>query len=471
MIPSLAAAASLLSPAYLGLEWDYTLRNVVLGSAVLGVVGGVFGCFATLRRQSLLGDALAHAALPGVCLAFILTGAKSALPLMIGAALSGWVGTLALLAIVRRSRIKEDAALGIVLSVFFGAGILLLTRIQHSGEAAQSGLDRFLFGQAATLLARDVRTMAALGAVSLAIVWLLFKEFKLLAFDPDFAASIGFAPTPLTILLTSLIVVAVVIGLQTVGVVLMVAMLITPAAAARQWTDRLGRMLILAAAFGATAGGTGALLSSQAARLPTGPTTVLLATGIAAISVLAAPRRGVLWAEARRWRHARRLAVEATLRDLADLTAPAASGANGTAALAMTPVTTSDLAAKRGESASTVVPALRTLARRGFVERAGRSGWRLSPAGAARAERIAYQERLWKAYLARQMDLPVDAVHHGAAELERVLPAAVLASLEAELAAAQRSEGAAPGGLPGGTISHPTSPVPSAPSPVRGGER
>ena len=437
--------------AVLGFEWDYTLRNVVFGSAILGVVGGVFGCFATLRRQSLLGDALAHAALPGVCLAFMLTGAKSALALMVGAALSGLVGTLVLLAIVRRSRIKEDAALGIVLSVFFGVGILLLTRIQHSGDAAQSGLDRFLFGQAATLLARDVRTMAAVGGVALALVWLLYKEFKLLTFDPDFAASIGFPTTPLTILLTSLIVVAVVIGLQTVGVILMVALLIAPASAARQWTDRLGTMLFLAGAFGAASGVTGAVLSSRVSRLPTGPTIVLIATGIAAVSVLLAPQRGILWAEVSRWRHRRRLQLAGILRDLAEL-----AGATGQGELGA-PVPLAALAAKRGQSPRAVNRLVRILGRRGLLARvrAPAPGWCLTAAGAAAAIEALRQERLWKLYLARQMDLPVEAIHHGAAEIERVLAPDVITSLEADLAAEDRSGGTAAAAADGRSAAEP----------------
>ena len=433
------AALVAVPPALLGLEWDYTLRNVVLGSAIIGAVGGVFGTFATLRRQSLLGDALAHAALPGVCLAYLLTGAKTSLALLLGAAASGLVGTLVLLAITRQSRVKEDAALGVVLSVFFGGGILLLTRIQHTGQAAQSGLNQFLFGQAATLLAADVRLMAILGTITVAIVWLLFKEFKLLAFDPDFAASLGFAPTPMAILLTSLIVVAVVIGLQTVGVVLMVAMLIAPPTAARQWTDRLSMMTLLAAAFGAIAGVGGAVLSSEVARLPTGPTAVLVATLLAAVSILAAPRRGIIWSAVGDRRRRSRLAAEGVLRDLAG----AGDGRGG--------ITVRELAARRGQAPAAVGRALRRLARAGWAAPAAvmADGWRLTAAGADAAALALHRERLWKLYLARQMDLPLEAVHHGADEIERVLTPRVLAALETELATEPGFAGPVPVGAGG----------------------
>src|SRR5688572_15324146 len=193
-----------------------------------------------LRRQGLLGDTLAHAALPGICLAFLLTGAKTQIVLLLGAALAGWVGTMLLLVIVRRTVLSEDAALGIVLSTFFGIGITLLTYINRRDDANQAGLDSYLFGQAAALIEEDVINFAVLGGIALALVLLFYKELKLLTFDAEFAGSLGFGTTKLSVLLTSLIVVAVVIGLQTVGVVLMAAMLIGPAAAARQWTNRLG---------------------------------------------------------------------------------------------------------------------------------------------------------------------------------------------------------------------------------------
>jgi manganese/zinc/iron transport system permease protein len=282
---------------------DYTLRNVALGSAILGVVGGVLGAFAVLRGQGLLGDALAHAALPGICLAYLVSGEKTPLVLLIGAGIAGWLGTLLIIQVTRLTRIKEDAALGIVLAVFFGLGIVLLTFIQKRNDANQAGLDKYIFGQAATLVASDVALMAVLGGVVLLTVGLFYKEFKLLTFDVEFAASIGLPVRGLNILLTSLTVVAVLIGLQTVGVVLMAAMLIAPAAAARQWTDRLGTMIALAALFGATAGVGGALISVSAARVPTGPMIVLCATAIVAASLLFAPRRGLLWEALRRRRN------------------------------------------------------------------------------------------------------------------------------------------------------------------------
>lgn len=264
---------------------NYTLRTVALGTAALGAVSGAVGSFAVLRRQSLLGDAISHAALPGVVLAYLLTQSKSPLVLVLGAAAAGWLGTLVVLAVTRTSRIPFDSALGMVLSVFFGFGVVLLGYSQKTGDAGQAGLNNFLFGQAATLLSSDLHVIAGLGAGAVIVLALFWKEFKVLSFDPDFTASLGFPVRGLNVLLSSLLVLAIVIGLQAVGVVLMSALVIAPAVAARQWTDRLGVMVILAAVFGATAGLVGTVVSDSY-RLPTGPAIVLCATAWVLVSLV-----------------------------------------------------------------------------------------------------------------------------------------------------------------------------------------
>ncbi|MBI5575915.1 MAG: metal ABC transporter permease [Deltaproteobacteria bacterium] len=298
------------------LATDYTLQSVALGTAALGIVNGVLGSFAVLRKQSLLGDAISHAALPGIALVFLLTGSKSTASLLLGAAAAGWLGTLLVMGIVGNTRIKYDSALGLTLSVFFGFGLVLLTYIQRMPVAAQAGLDRFLFGQAATLLRRDLATIAVPGAAILVLVAAFWKEFKLLSFDPDYGESLGFSTRPLDILLTTLLVAAIVTGLQTVGVVLMSAMVVAPAAAARQWTDRLGAMVAISGFFGALSGVCGVLISSSASRMPTGPTIVLALSFLVFVSLLFAPNRGLLWGAVRERAGRRRLQTDAVLSDL-----------------------------------------------------------------------------------------------------------------------------------------------------------
>ena len=298
---------------------DGTLRVVALGAGVLGCVSGALGSYAVLRRQSLVGDAVSHAALPGIVLAFMLTGSKVPLVLMLGAAASGWLATLAVGWIVTRSRVRYDAALALMLATFFGLGLLLLTHIQRTAGAAQAGLDRYLFGQAAALLWSDVISMAVLGIAAISVCLLLWKELKLVAFDADYGATLGLPMTRLDVVLTALLVVAIVIGLQTVGVILMSAMLVAPAAAARQWSNRLGPLMVIAAAIGAASGVTGAVLSSMVPRLPTGPTVVLVLTVAVVISLLMAPARGLIWQRLQMRRHRQRLPVRAVLLQLAAL--------------------------------------------------------------------------------------------------------------------------------------------------------
>ncbi len=298
------------------LSKNYTFQIIFLGTLILGITSGCLGTFAVLRRQSLLGDAIAHATLPGVCIAFLLTGSKSPLVLLFGAMISGWIGTLLISLITENTRIKKDSALGIILSIFFGFGIMLITIIQRMPSAAKSGLDKLLFGSAATLLKQDVTLMIILSITTLLIVFLLWKEFKLIVFDQEFAKSVGLPINFLNTLLTSLIVISIVIGLQTVGVVLMSALLVAPAAAARQWTNRLSIMIMLSAFFGAFSGVAGALTSSLIPNLPTGPTIVIFVSFFVFVSLLFAPNRGLLWDWIRTYQNRRKILTTSMLKNL-----------------------------------------------------------------------------------------------------------------------------------------------------------
>ncbi|MDF2869186.1 MAG: hypothetical protein K0R05_761 [Anaerocolumna sp.] len=273
---------------------DYTFQTVALGSAILGLISGVLGSFAVLRKQSLLGDGVSHAALPGVVLAFILTGSKDTEVLLLGALIFGLLATLFMISIVKHTRIKFDSALALVMSVFFGLGLVLLTYVQKIPNSNQAGLKRFIFGQASTLLKRDVYFMIICGIILLAVIILFWKEFKLYIFDSEYARSLGFPAQKLNLLLSFLIVMAIIIGLQTVGVILMSAMLIAPAVAARQWTNRFWVMVSLSALFGAISGISGTVASSLTTKLPTGPAIVVIVSTIVIFSVLFAPGRGIV---------------------------------------------------------------------------------------------------------------------------------------------------------------------------------
>lgn len=295
---------------------DYTFQTVALGSALLGLISGVLGSFAVLRKQSLLGDGVSHSALPGVVMAFMLLGSKNTETLLFGALVSGLLATLFIVSIVRYTRVKFDSALALVMSVFFGLGLVLLTYVQKIPNSNQAGLKRFIFGQASTLMQRDIVLMAVCGVVLLALVLLFWKEFKLFTFDGDYAQSLGFSPKKLNLLLSFMIVLAIIIGLQTVGVILMSAMLIAPAVAARQWTNKLWVMVSLSAVFGGVSGVAGTTASSLMARLPTGPAIVVFVSLIVIVSVLSAPGRGILHKLYRRRKNRLRLKMEGGYSDV-----------------------------------------------------------------------------------------------------------------------------------------------------------
>lgn len=360
-------------------EWSLTLLLVTGGAVLLGVVSGALGSVAYLRRQSLLGDVLSHAALPGLVLAFLLTGSRNPAILLLGAGLAAWLAALCAWVVVRLTPIKTDTALAVMLAVFFGAGLMLLTFAQKFPGASQAGLERFLFGQAATLLKSDILLMGAAGAAGLLALALFWKEMKLLCFDPDFGASLGFDPRRLNLLVTTLITVAIVIGLQTVGVVLMAAFLVAPPAAARQCTHRFSRMVVIAAVIGGVAGGAGALLSCTVERLPTGPVIVLLLTAAAMIALAFGPAQGLVWAAVRHARQRRSLGASRILLELAELARqhPDAEHPHDERVLVAL-----------GPGAGAVRARLRELEQRGWARQPARGQWLLTSAGREEAGRL-----------------------------------------------------------------------------------
>ncbi|WP_037572823.1 iron chelate uptake ABC transporter family permease subunit [Spirochaeta cellobiosiphila] len=351
---------------------DFTLQTVASGAALLGLLSGALGSFALLRKQSLLGDSISHAALPGIVLAFIITGSKSSLVLLLGAAFAGWIGTWLILSIIRNTRLTSDGAQGVILSVFFGIGLLLLTYVQSQPNAAQAGLDKYLFGQAAALLPEDVLSSGILSILSLLILFFLWKEIKLMTFDPVYGESLGFSSKVTDFVITGLIVIAIVTGLQTVGVILMSSMLIAPAAAARQWTDRLGVMVILSSLFGSVAGVAGAILSSIIPNLPTGPTIVLCLTFLVCVSLFLAPNRGILSQMIKRFNNRYAFSLQKLLMELYYLEkdhdeVPAGHDKK----------TISLIRERKGS----ITVALNTLLSRGLVERTRDGLWRLTDRG------------------------------------------------------------------------------------------
>lgn len=400
---------------------DPNIRFVVIGSILLTASSAIVGSFTFLNKRSLVGDAIAHAVLPGVCLGFLLSGTKNPFFLIGGAFATGWLSLVGVDYITRHTRIKEDTAIGLVLSVFFGLGVVLLTIIQKSGNAAQSGLDHFLFGKAASLVGNDLYTFAAVAVVLLLAVFLLFKEFALLAFDKDFARAIGLPVKRIELVLTSLIVLAVVIGIQAVGVVLMAAILITPAAAARFWTDKIGIMFFLASIFGAVSGLAGAYISYVAPAMPTGPWIVIVISTIAFISFFLAPRRGVLSRLVKQTRIRKTINDENVLKALYQL------GEESRNFYLQRSV--DEIMRRRKFQREGLVAVLRRLRNQGYLEQTGNL-WGLTEVGKIRGQRVVKIHRLWELYLTTQLHIAPDHVHDDADTIEHLLTPELEAQLE-----------------------------------------
>lgn len=391
---------------------DPNVRFVVGGSVLLGAGAGLTGVFTFLRKRALIGDAVAHSILPGICLAYLL-GGKSPWVLFAGAVVSGWLSLAFMDLILRRTKLKEDAATGIALSAFFGLGILLLTAIQHSGSAGQSGLDKFLFGKAASMTAADTWSFGLVALILLLASVLFYKPFQLLAFDAAYARAIGLPTRWLEFLLSTLTVFAVAMGIQAVGVVLMAALLITPAASARFWTDRLPVMMVLSAAFGMLAAWVGAGISYTAPAMATGPWIVLTLTALAAISVGFAPKRGIFARWVLRRRNASKILEENLLKAIYQI-----GEAAGDWALA---VSREQLLAQRDFEPGVFQSGMSRLVRRSLLQQAGHNAWTLTPSGLEAGKRVVRLHRLWEAYLYTRLRLPADHVHHAAEAMEHVL--------------------------------------------------
>lgn len=306
----------------LSLQLGYNATLVTLGTTLLGMAAGATGTFLFLRKRALVSDAISHATLPGVCLAFLamvaLGGDGRWLPgLLIGSALSAAFGLLCLSALIRHTRLTEDAAIGAVLSVFFGFGVVLLTVIQTLGSGRAAGLESFLLGSTAGLLRADALLIATGGAIAAALIWLLRRPMTIVAFDPGYAQTRGFPVARIDFAIMGLVMGVTVIGLKIVGLILIVALLIIPPVTARFWTNHSDVMVGLAALLGGLAGYLGAAFSASAPQLPTGPIVVLVSFAAFVASLLLAPERGVMAALVRHRRYQRAVHVRQGLLALA----------------------------------------------------------------------------------------------------------------------------------------------------------
>lgn len=436
----------------LTLRAGFNASVVLLASVMLGIAAGVAGTFALLRSRAMMADALAHATLPGVALAFLLASAlgaegKSLPVLLAGAAATGLLGIWCVHAVARHTRLHEDSAIAIVLSTFFGAGIVLLSYIQSLPSGGQAGLNHFIFGQPATMRTSDGTLIAGAAAGCVVLAALFLKELRAVCFDDRFAASIG-VPVPLAdALIMGLVAVVAVIGLQAVGLLMVVAMLTIPPATARLWTDRLGVMVALAGCVGGAGAALGVALSGSRDHLPAGATVVLATGSLFALSMLGSPTRGAVALGLRRVRLRVRTAAEHALRRLYESLETA--GADGTHAPSAAPAP--------AFSAGPIARYL--LVWRGLVRRSG-SGWTLTERGLEQAARVTRRHRLWEEFLVSHADLAASHVDASADLVEHALSPRILDQLEDSLR--RRGRLPEPDALPG-SVHALRPPNPSAP--------
>jgi manganese/zinc/iron transport system permease protein len=404
---------------------DYNTRLVVLSTAVLGIAAGLIGSFLLLRKRSLMGDALSHATLPGIAVAFMVMvlagGAGKFLPgLLAGAAVAGLLGVGAVLAIRNMTRLKDDAALGIVLSVFFGIGVALLGMIQAMPQGSAAGLESFIYGKTASIVHADLLLILGVaGAVAVACA-LFYKELTLLCFDEGYAGAQGWPVLALDLTMMTLVTAVTVIGLQAVGLILIIALLIIPPAAARFWTERLGRMMLGAAAIGAVSGWLGASLSALVPRLPAGAIIVIVAAAIFLFSMICGASRGVLVRTLGHWALTRTIARQHLLRALYERHEQTGQP---TAAVR-------DLLAARSWSPWRLRWLLGRAEREGLVARGVDGETRLTDVGLREAKRVVRNPRLWEMYLITHADIAPSHVDRDADQIEHVLGPEMVAKLE-----------------------------------------
>lgn len=403
---------------------DANVIYVMLGSMLLSASAAVVGSFTLMKKKALVGDAIAHSVLPGICAAFLFAGTKNPLFMVLGAFATGWLSLITIDYITARSKLKKDAAIGLVLSVYFGLGIVMLTFIQRGGNAAQSGLDHFLFGNAAALVGTDLMVFGILAIIITGTVALFFKAFTLIAFNTEYAQVLGLPVRKLELLLTSLTVLAVVTGITAVGVVLMAAMLITPAAAARYWTDNIRVMVWIAACIGAFSGMAGAFISLLAPAMPTGPWMVVVSSLIAFTSFFCAPRKGILQQVYRQRQNQRIITTENTLKLFYQIGEETNQY--------MQPRTIKELSAARKMDNRALHQTLRQLTRKQSLVY-HKNHWSLTDSGLSEASRIVKRHRLWELYLTQHMNIASDHVHDDAETMEHIITPEIEQALEREL--------------------------------------
>lgn len=401
---------------------DPSLRKALIGALFIAVCSALVGTFTYYQKKSLVGDAVAHSVFPGICMAFILSGTKNPVYLLLGALIAGWLSIMSFDTLLRDKRIKSDAALASVLSVFFGVGILLLNHIQNGGNANQIGLQHFLMGNVAAMSTKEVWIYGMVSCgVSLAII-LLFPVFKLISFNKEFAHSKGYNVKLIQFIFSSLIVICIAIGINAVGVILMASLLITPASSARWWSNKMTHIALLAVMFAIFSAFVGAYISFTFERMPAGPWMVICLSFIAVLSIFFAFPKGIFYSAIRTKKAKDKMLIENVLKSFYHI-----EEKRGDAHIRML-----DLADTRSYDGLKLLKALKLLKQKKWVLSEG-NHYLLSEEGRIEAARIIRLHRLWELYLGSRLNFKKDHVHNDAEAIEHIITPEIEKELIREL--------------------------------------
>jgi manganese/zinc/iron transport system permease protein len=389
---------------------DPNVRYVAVAILLLGGVSGAVGTFNFLRKKTLVGETVAHSMLPGVLIAFILSGVKNPLVLITGAAISGWLSIWVVDYITRHSKIKGDSALAIVLSSFFGLGIVMLTVIQRTSGKEQSGLDHYIFGNAAAMTPEDSLVFGSISLIVLAIVFWHYFSLKAVVFNQDFAQSIGINTRWIEAIISFITILSISVGIKAVGIVMMSALLIIPPTAARFWTDSLSKMLVVSGIFGAVSGWLGAFVSYSYSSMPTGPWTIVIISIIAFVSMMFAPKKGVVFQRWSKLLVKRRMNEENLLKTAVQLEV------RGQGKL----FNRLSISSRQFFDQRLWNRTIKRLKRKGLIKRV-HTGFTLSTEGRAIGAEIDRRHKIWEIYLQRRMQMSVHLVHDEADTMEHFL--------------------------------------------------
>lgn len=410
------------------MQAGFNTNTVIVGTTLLGVAAGVVGTFALLRKRSLMADALTHATLPGIALAFlgatILGYDGRTLPVLLtGAATTGIIGVLCVQLLLRVTRLREDAAIGIVLSTFFGAGIVALSYIQKNAGSQAAGINAFIYGQTAAMRIYDAALMGAIALAAVVAAIFLIKEFAVVCFNDAFARVAGWPVGLIDLAMMALVVLVTVAGLQAVGLILVIAMLIIPPVSARFWTDQLRSLVVISAIIGGSSGFIGSVTSSLLPRKPAGAIIVLTAGTMFAISITFAPKRGAVATLARRVRARLRIDADHVLETAVE-TDPRADQ------ISLTKADLAFIARRRGWNTPTRPLVITLLRLRGLIVPTA-AGVNLTQTGIARGRTVLRNHTLWEHYLTRYADVAPGHVDWSADAVEHVLSPELIKELEA----------------------------------------